>query len=147
VRITVGTDIVSVSRVRRLLSDNTSAAGELFTAHELSYCEGKRDRFVHLAARFAAKEALLKALGTGLGPGMRWTDVEVRNDPRGKPRLVLHGSAAAQVDGAAGLTDLSLSHTGDHAVAVVVLHCAGDVPAAPRVALAPEEGEQPCACA
>lgn len=144
-RITVGTDIVSVSRVRRLLEDNAHAAAEVFTDHELSYCNGKRSRYVHLAARFAAKEALLKALGTGLGPGLRWTDVEVRNDSRGRPRLHLRGIAAARVTDEQGHAELSLSHTDDHAVAVVVVHLPGARSDAACRTPTPSRGGQLCA--
>jgi holo-[acyl-carrier protein] synthase len=117
VRVAVGVDIVEVSRVVKLLTDHPAAEAEIFTADELRYCSGKRNRHAHLAARFAAKEAVLKALGTGLGPGMRWVDVEVRSDALGRPRVVLHGKVAAQVDALGGTAEISLSHTGAHAIA------------------------------
>ncbi len=66
-QIAVGVDIVDVRRLRRLLEDNPLGAGGIFTSHELTYCAARRDRYPHLAARFAAKEALLKAFGTGCG--------------------------------------------------------------------------------
>lgn len=128
-RIAVGVDIVEVSRVRRLVEDHPEAAVSIFTAHELDYCASKRNRFAHLAARFAAKEAALKALGTGLGPGMAWTDVEVRNDPLGRPRLQLSGQAGHQVRGMDAEAEVSLSHTKAHAVAQVVLLITNPSPA------------------
>lgn len=131
-RIAVGVDIVEVSRVRRLVEEHAGAAPSIFTAHELGYCAAKRNRFAHLAARFAAKEALLKALGTGLGPGMAWTDVEVRNDPLGRPRLQLSGRAARLLDTLDAQAEVSLSHTGSHAVAHVVLLIAAVSPAVPH---------------
>ncbi|HTU01722.1 MAG TPA: holo-ACP synthase, partial [Candidatus Sulfotelmatobacter sp.] len=77
-------DLVSVNRFARLLREHPDATRELFTAVELASCAGKRRRLEHLAARFAAKEAVLKLLGTGLGPRMRWADIEVTNDPDGR---------------------------------------------------------------
>ncbi|KAK1183256.1 holo-ACP synthase [Streptomyces sp. NBS 14/10] len=144
-RIAVGVDLVEVARVRSLLEDNPAAETELFTTREIRYCADKRNRYARLAARFAAKEAALKALGTGVGPGMRWTDVEVVNDPLGRPRLRLHGTAA-QAAGAPGSwsAELSLTHTGDYAMAqaVLLLPPAADEPAVRRTAT--DEGS-PCA--
>lgn len=121
-RIAVGVDLVEVDRVRRLLTDNTAAEEDIFTRRERAYCEGKRNRLAHLAARFAAKEAVLKALGTGLGPGTRWTDVEVVNTPLGQPRVRLSGAARERAarSGAASI-ELSLSHSGVYAIAHAVL--------------------------
>jgi holo-[acyl-carrier protein] synthase len=120
----VGTDVVAVQRVLALLSRQPSLAPRVFTARELSYCEGRRRRGEHLAARFAAKEAVLKALGTGLGTRMRWTDVEVVNGFNGRPRACLHGevAAAARRCGMRHL-DISLSHAAGLAVACVALVC------------------------
>jgi holo-[acyl-carrier protein] synthase len=93
----------------------------LFTARELRYCDGKRRRYEHLAARFAAKEAVLKAFGTGISQRMRWTDVEVVNERSGRPRVRLDGAVAsfAERHGLRQL-DVSLSHTEDLAVAHAV---------------------------
>lgn len=140
-RIQVGTDIVCIPRVRRLLADHPAGAAEIFTAHELLYCRDKRDRYEHLAARFAAKEALLKALGTGLGPGMRWTDIEVRNDPLGRPRLQLYGAVAERAGAICVPPEISLSHTAEHAVAVVLVQ----LPAAPDPAWTLAHEGEPCA--
>ena len=93
----------------------------VFTETERAYCAGRRNRDAHLAARFAAKEAVLKALGTGLGPGMRWTDVEIVNSPLGRPSVRLSGAALAAARRLGGGVALSLSHTGDYAIASAVL--------------------------
>ena len=100
-----------------MLDEHPVACAELFTEVEWAYCAGKKNRTAHLAARFAAKEAVLKALGTGLGAGMSWTDVEVLNDSSGRPRLVLHGRPAALVSGRGGTAEVSLSHTRTYAIA------------------------------
>ncbi|MEO3973670.1 holo-ACP synthase [Streptomyces sp. CAU 1734] len=121
-RLAVGVDLVQVSRVRRLLADNSMAEQEIFTGREREYCAGKRDRHAHLAARFAAKEAVLKALGTGLGPGTRWTDVEVVNTPLGRPRIRLRGGAAERAGrSGASRIEISLSHSGEYAMAQAVM--------------------------
>jgi holo-[acyl-carrier protein] synthase len=126
-RVLVGTDIVAVERLTRLLAEQPALAGRVFTARELSYCATRRRGGEHLAARFAAKEAVLKALGTGLGARMRWTDVEVVNHRDGRPRVRLHG----EVDAVARQRrmrhiDISLSHVPGLAVANAALVCDGD---------------------
>src|SRR5918999_4275766 len=112
VGVRVGVDLVRVERLERLLSEHDAAPERLFTAGELEYCRGKRRAAEHLAARFAAKEAVLKALGTAMTQGTRWTDVEVVNERSGRPTVVLHGETAARA-GRGGLRelDVSLSHT------------------------------------
>lgn len=117
----IGIDIVAVERVQRLVTEHEGALGGLFTQRELAYCAGKRRRHEHLAARFAAKEAVLKALGTGLARRMRWTDVEVVNERNGRPTVNLAGAVAsfAERHGLADL-DVSLSHTEDMAIAQAI---------------------------
>jgi holo-[acyl-carrier protein] synthase len=119
----VGIDAVAVSRLRALVEDDDERQERLFTVRELAYCSGKRRRYEHLAARFAAKEAVLKAFGTGISQRMRWTEVEVLNERSGRPRIVLAGAVAdfAERHGLSQL-DVSLTHTEDlafaHAVAL-----------------------------
>ena len=117
----MGVDLVSVARLARLLAEQPEIAESIFTARELAYCAGKRRRVEHLAARFAAKEAVLKAFGTGLGQRMHWTEVEIVNEAVGRPRVCLRGEVAAWAE-RRGLTDLdvSLSHTADLAIAQAV---------------------------
>ena len=137
-RVAVGVDIVEVSRVVKLLTDHPAAATQIFTPGELRYCSDKRNRHSHLAARFAAKEAVLKALGTGLGPGMRWVDVEVRSDALGRPHVVLYGQVAARVESLGGTAEISLSHTGAYAIAQASLVIPTVIPW-PTTDPAPEE--------
>ncbi|WP_205856542.1 holo-ACP synthase [Phytoactinopolyspora endophytica] len=118
----VGVDLVQVSRVRRLLVEQPAAQAELFTPRELAACGTKRSRFARLAARFAAKEAVLKAFGTGLGPRMRWHDVEIVNEPYGRPRVLLHGERVRSLaQRMTGSPEISMSHTGDVALAHAVI--------------------------
>jgi holo-[acyl-carrier protein] synthase len=121
VRIRIGVDIVDVDRLRRLVTEYEGRRDELFTPTELAYCNRKRRPYEHLASRFAAKEAVLKAFGTGLVQRMRWTDVEVVNEPGGKPGIRLHGEVA-EVAARRGLNDLdvSISQTGALAVAQAI---------------------------
>jgi holo-[acyl-carrier protein] synthase len=123
-RVLVGTDLVSVDRVASMLAAQPDLAREVFTARELRYAEHRRGRNEHLAARFAAKEAVFKALGTGLAGGMHWRDVEVVNGASGRPRLRLAG-AARLVAGRAGVRsmEISLSHAAGLALAFAALLC------------------------
>ena len=119
----VGVDLVRVERIGRLLAEHPGRVHELFTPREIAYCRRKRQYKVHFAGRFAAKEAVLKALGAGLGRQMRWTDVEVVNGPLGKPGVSLRGEVAASAArrGLAGI-DVSLSHSAGLAIAGAVTH-------------------------
>ncbi len=121
-RVRVGVDLVDVERLERLLGANPGAADELFTVAEQAYCEGKRRRIEHLAARFAAKEAVLKAFGTGLGQRMRWTDVEIVNTPLGRPTVRLDGAVAARArERGVSEVEVSLTHTAGLAMAQAVV--------------------------
>lgn len=119
----VGTDLVRIGRFRRFLDEGKQGVIErLFTAGEQAYALEKSDPAPHLAARFAAKEAFLKALGLGLREGIAWHDVEVVRDSLGCPSLRLAGRAD-EIFRQRGLngSHLSYSHDGDYAVATVVL--------------------------
>ncbi len=119
----IGTDIVAVARFQRFIdSSNTAIIKRLFTPAERSCCEKRKDAASCFAARFAAKEAFLKALGSGLRDGLSWLDMEVSNNTLGKPELHLSGKAA-ELFQTNGLTrvHLSLSHDGGNAIAMVVV--------------------------
>lgn len=119
----IGIDIVEVERIREA-SQRWGARFEqrVYTAQELAYCGDTPTRYWRLAARFAAKEAALKALGTGLITGMRWQDVEVQANAVGKPELVLHGEVQRYAK-AHNISSMfvSMSHTNVYAVAQVTL--------------------------
>jgi len=119
----IGTDIVAIERFQRFLdTENTGVMERLFTPAERSRCGSRKDTASGLAARFAAKEAFLKALGSGLRDGISWLDMEVTNDSLGKPELTLSGKAADQFQmKELNRIHLSLSHDGGNAVAMVVL--------------------------
>jgi holo-[acyl-carrier protein] synthase len=121
----VGVDVCDVERIRRALEGKAGARfrDRVFTAAEQTYCEARRrGRFASYAARFAAKEAGMKALGTGWAKGVGWHDFEVVRTAGEAPRLVLHGKAAelARRRGMARWL-LALSHTNASALASVVV--------------------------
>lgn len=119
----IGTDIVAVDRFQRFIDEgNTAVIERLFTAAERARCGSRKNAASCLAARFAAKEAFLKAVGTGLRDGLSWLDLEVSNDALGKPALSLSGKAA-ELFQEKELTrvHLSMSHDGDNATAMVIL--------------------------
>ena len=116
----VGTDLVDVDRVRRALERRPGLRSRLFTDDEWAYAERHRDPHPHLAARFAAKEAVMKALGRGMS-SMSFAEIEVCRDEQGAPSVALHG-AAASVAAESGVRrwHLSLTHTDALAQAVAV---------------------------
>lgn len=117
-----GIDLVEVARIARMLAEHgESFLDRCFTPAERRYAQGSARRDEHLAARFAAKEAVLKALGTGWRSGIAWTDVEVVSQASGAPTLALRGHAA-QIARERGITAwlVSLSHTEHYAAASVI---------------------------
>jgi holo-[acyl-carrier protein] synthase len=94
----------------------------IFTENEIRYCDSKANRIERYAARFAAKEAAMKAIGTGWNHGVSWRDVEVSRMPGGRPTIAFHGKAA-EFAAKLGVKQvaLSLTHTAQHAIAQVIL--------------------------
>ena len=118
-----GVDLAEVPRIRAAIERHgTRFIERIFTPLEIAYVERKANRFERYAARFAAKEAGMKALGTGWKGGISWQDFEVANLPSGRPTLRLHGGAsrAAQQLGVRQIS-LSLTHTAELAMAHVIL--------------------------
>jgi len=120
----VGTDVVDIDHFERVVARSRPGfLNRLFTDQEIGYCERHRDRMASYAAVFAAKEAFLKALRTGLSPGMRWTDVEVVHERSGAPTVVARRRCAERLG--AGRAHVSLSHSARSAHAVVVIEDGG----------------------
>jgi holo-[acyl-carrier protein] synthase len=118
-----GIDIAEVPRIREVIERHGQRfLQRVFTEGEIQYCDSKANRVERYAARFAAKEAGMKALGTGWNHGVRWRDIEVARQPGGRPTLLFHGKAAefAAKLGATNIA-LSLTHTADQAMAQVIL--------------------------
>ncbi len=118
-----GIDIVEISRIHRAVDRHGERFLErVFTTGELEYCLARRYPERHLAARFAVKEAALKALGTGVSRGIFWRDVETSRHPSGRPVVEFHNIAAETLHAlGATSTYVSISHTDHHAVALVIL--------------------------
>jgi holo-[acyl-carrier protein] synthase len=121
--VSIGIDIIEVARIREVLARTPRFAERVFTAAERAYCESRGAVAAqHYAARFAAKEAMLKALQTGWRGGIGWQDVEIAARESGAPFLILHGMVQELLAASgATATHLSLSHTSEHAIAQVVL--------------------------
>ena len=118
----IGTDIIECLRIAKMIERH----GELFltrvyTSHEIEYCTARKASTQHYAGRFAAKEAVLKALGTGWTRGIHWRDIEVKNEMGGKPGIIL-GGAASELAGKLGIAEMliSISHCRTHATAFAV---------------------------
>lgn len=118
-----GIDISEVPRIRMSIERfGDRFVQRIFTAGEIRYCESKANRVERYAARFAAKEAAMKALGTGWNHGVRWRDCEVVRMPGGRPTMSFHGKAG-EIAARLGVKNaaLSISHTADQAIAQVIL--------------------------
>jgi holo-[acyl-carrier protein] synthase len=118
----IGADIIECLRIAQMIDRH----GELFirrvyTEHEIAYCSSKKAATQHYAGRWAAKEAVLKALGTGWVRGISWRDVEVRHKPGGAPTVALRGGAKEVLE-RSGITEMhiSISHCRTHAVAYAI---------------------------
>ena len=112
----VGIDIIEIDRVADVIARHGDRfLQRVYTADEIAHCRG---RISELAARFAAKEAVMKMLGTGWRGGVEWTDIETLPDPLGKPLVALHG-ATAKLAESLGITHVlvSISHAGEYAIA------------------------------
>lgn len=118
----LGLDIAEIDRITAALTRHGAAILErLYTPTEVAYCESHKNKFERYAARFAAKEAAMKALGTGWTRGVRWRDIEVANAPGGKPTLRLQGVARefAEKLGVKNIS-LTITHSGNLALAQVI---------------------------
>ncbi|MCA1590093.1 MAG: holo-ACP synthase [Acidobacteria bacterium] len=120
--LSIGTDIIEVYRIRETIARTPRFATRVFTLRERSYCESKGAAAAQsYAARFAAKEAFLKALKTGWRGKITWTDIEIVNDADGVPVFEVSGEAKRLLDeGGTSRVHLSISHTTEHAVAQVI---------------------------
>lgn len=117
----IGTDIAEVARIGKSI-ENISFKEKVFSKTEITYCEAKANKAESFAARFAAKEAFFKSLGTGWRGGMAFNEVEVLNDELGKPTLNILGATAEIIkEKNIKAIHVSLSHVKDMAMATVVL--------------------------
>ena len=117
----LGTDMVEISRIQKAIEKNPRFLQKVYTEKEIAYCQRKRNPWQSFAARFAAKEAVSKAMGTGLGK-IGLTDIEVENQSSGQPQIVLYGAAKdfAREKGL-GRVHISLSHSEAYAIATAII--------------------------
>lgn len=118
----IGTDIVEVKRIAASVGKEQGFREMVFSPLEVDYCEAKTHKYEHYAARFAAKEAFFKAIGTGWKNGTAFNEIEVYNDASGRPHIRLLGATAATLSELKpGEIQVSLSHTRTVAIAVVLV--------------------------
>lgn len=118
----IGVDLIEVERVKKAILANDTFLTKIYGSQEIAKCQSTNNRFQCFAARFAGKEAFMKALGTGWSKGLKWTEVEILNDKEGKPVLTLSGKAKEMIE-ELNITrlNISLSHIANVASAIVVL--------------------------
>lgn len=118
----IGTDFIEVERVAEKIEKKAGFKELVFSAHEIAYCEGMAFKYEHYAARFAAKEAFLKAIGTGWVSGTAFNEIEIHKDAEGKPEIRFSGITAETVRKMnAGKIHVSLSHLKTMAHAMVII--------------------------
>lgn len=116
----IGTDIVEIERIKRAIERHPHFVGRVFTPQEQGYCLSRKRPYLHFAVRFAAKEAVLKALGTGF-QGLRWTDVEIVRNSSGKPLVnLLNGAAQIAHQNQINKVLISLSFSHNNAIASAI---------------------------
>ena len=117
-----GIDIIEIERIERVFSTHETFIKRVYTEDEIKYCQSKRNCFQHYAVRFASKEAVLKAFGTGLRGRIKWTDIETLNEESGRPYVNLYGRAKElAIEKNIGEISVSLSHCNDYAIAHALL--------------------------
>jgi holo-[acyl-carrier protein] synthase len=118
----IGTDLIEVERVAEKMEKKQGFKELVFSAGEIIYCEARTYKYEHYAARFAAKEAFLKAIGTGWRNGTAFNEIEIYNDEEGKPEIRFHGLTAKTIaDLKLGKIFVSLSHLKTMACAMVII--------------------------
>jgi len=118
----MGVDIIEIERIDRILKKYPNFRSKIFSDREIAYCEKKKYPSPHYAARFAAKESVMKALGTGWVEPLRWRDLEIVDEPSGKPFVNLKGKSrlVGEKMGIKKIT-VSISHCKAYAVAIACL--------------------------
>lgn len=117
-----GIDIIEVERIRSVMERDTGFRDKIFTPEEIRYCESKKNKYQHYAARFSAKEALMKAIGTGWRFGIRFADIEVFHNDLEQPQIRVSGKANELLsDLSISKIHVSLSHLKELATAIVII--------------------------
>jgi holo-[acyl-carrier protein] synthase len=118
----IGTDITECLRIARMIERHGELfIGRVYTPDEIKYCQSRKQSTQHFTGRWAAKEAIMKALGTGWRRGISWRDIEIRNEPGGKPVVAVRGGAKDVVEQLGiGEIQVSISHCRSHATALAI---------------------------
>lgn len=120
----IGTDIVEIHRIEEKITRNAYFKTHVFSSEEITYCEKQKKPAMHFAARWAVKEAFLKAFGVQFIGNHRLPEIETRNDEHGKPSILLHGKANDSFkEKKFTRVHVSISHTDVHAMAYVIIEC------------------------
>ena len=119
----VGCDIIEISRIQHFVEQHSEQLiGRVFTQHEWDYCQQQANPYPSFAVRFAAKEAVAKAFGVGIGEHLKWTSIEITNRPNGAPEVVLDLQGQQLLKSFPAKTvHISLSHSHDNALAVAII--------------------------
>jgi holo-[acyl-carrier protein] synthase len=118
----IGIDIIEIKRVEKLSARGRQYLETIFTENEMDFCEAKARKHEHYAAQYAAKEALLKALGTGWQGGLAYSDIEIIHEESGQPKVFVRGKVKKYFDQhKIQQTSISMSHTRETAIAVIIL--------------------------
>lgn len=118
----IGIDLVEIDEIKRSIEQSKRFIKRVFTLDEITYCEQKTSKYQHYAARFAAKEAAMKAIGTGWDKGIQFTHIEIKNSYTGMPFILLHKKAKLLAEERnIKVAHLSISHSGNYATAIVML--------------------------
>jgi len=116
--LSIGIDITEVNRIEQLAEEHEQFLARVYTKREINYCNRKKNKYQHFAARFAAKESVLKALGVGWSQEIKWTDIEIVNDLNGRPRINTYGVVKRMMEQREIKEILiSLSHISQYAIA------------------------------
>jgi holo-[acyl-carrier protein] synthase len=118
----IGVDFIEIERIKKLIEKDDQFITKMFSKNEIAYCEPKARKEQHYAARFTAKEAFFKAMGSGLRKGMKWKDVMVENNKQGKPEIQIKGSTLESFNKQKFKNILlSISHTRNYAISLVII--------------------------
>lgn len=118
----IGIDIIEIERIEESIAKfKDRFLNKIFTDTEIDYCERKKNKFQHYAARFAAKEAIAKALATGWSKGFRWKDIEIYNEPSGLPKVNLHGNLKEFLGKEKSLK-ISMSHSKNYVTCFAIIY-------------------------
>lgn len=118
----IGTDIIAISRIKSAIEKNPRFVDKIFSPAEILYCQNRANPYQSYAARFAAKEAVMKAIGTGWDGTINWIDIEIINDEKGAPQVLTYNDSLRFItQNQITRIFLSLSHEKDYAIAYAIL--------------------------